>query len=274
MRAPVRRAARMDHGRGRRLSQSRGATPSATRSLGVAANVNSVTAETVPAAALPAAPLALRAPRARPREKLKDRGAGALSDGDLLALVIGSGCAGRSASRIGLRLARHAPAELAAWPIARWARVPGIGTARAAALAAAFELGRRAVERPARSEAIRGPEDVRVHVRDLFRARKEHFVVLLLNARHEMQARETVSIGSLNASIVHPREVFQPAILHSAASVVLVHNHPSGDPEPSEEDLSITRRLVQVGELVGIGVLDHVIVAARGLVSLRARQLL
>jgi len=86
--------------------------------------------------------------------------------------------------------------------------------------------------------------------------------------------RETVSIGSLNASIVHPREVFLPAILHSAASVVLVHNHPSGDPEPSEEDLSITRRLVQVGELVGIAVLDHVIVAARGSVSLRARQLL
>ena len=99
-------------------------------------------------------------------------------------------------------------------------------------------------------------------------------MVLLLNARHEIQCRETVSIGSLNASIVHPREVFLPAILHSAASVVLVHNHPSGDPEPSEEDLSITRRLVQVGELVGIDVLDHVIVAERGVVSLRARQML
>ncbi len=99
-------------------------------------------------------------------------------------------------------------------------------------------------------------------------------MVLLLNARHELQGRETVSIGSLNASIVHPREVFQPAILHSAASIVLVHNHPSGDPEPSEEDLSITKRLVQVGELVGIGVLDHVIVAERGVVSFRSRQLL
>jgi len=115
---------------------------------------------------------------------------------------------------------------------------------------------------------------VLAQVHDLTRARKEHFVALLLNARHEMQRRETVSIGSLNASIVHPREVFQPAILHSAASIVLVHNHPSGDPEPSEEDLSITRRLVQVGDLVGIAVLDHVIVAARGVVSLRSRQLL
>ena len=99
-------------------------------------------------------------------------------------------------------------------------------------------------------------------------------MVLLLNARHELQCRETVSIGSLNASIVHPREVFLPAILHSAASVVLVHNHPSGDPEPSEEDLSITRRLVEVGQLVGIEVLDHVIVGARGVVSLRARQMM
>jgi len=210
----------------------------------------------------------------RPREKLRARGAGALADAELLALVLGSGTPGRSALRVGHALARHSPAELAAWSSARWLLVRGIGPARAAALAAAFELGRRAHERPRSSPAIRGPEDVLGQVRDLARARKEHFVVLLLNARHELQARETVSIGSLNASIVHPREVFQPAILHSAASVVLVHNHPSGDPEPSEEDLSITRRLVQVGDLVGIGVLDHVIVAARGVVSLRARQLL
>jgi DNA repair protein RadC len=219
-------------------------------------------------------PALAAAPGSRPRERLLDRGAAALEDAELLALVIGSGSAGRSAMRTGRRLARHAPAELARWSCAQWNRIAGIGPARAAALAAAFELGRRALEPGGITRAIRGPADVQPHVRDLFRARKEHFVVLLLNARHEMQARETVSIGSLNASIVHPREVFLPAIVHSAASIVLVHNHPSGDPEPSEEDLSITRRLVQVGELVGIGVLDHVIVAARGLVSLRSRQLL
>ena len=209
-----------------------------------------------------------------PRERLRDRGAAALGDAELIALVVGSGTAKRSALRIGRKLARHPPSELARWSSPRWARVRGIGPARAAALVAAFELGRRALEPAGSAAAIRGPEDVQPHVRDLFRARKEHFVVLLLNARHEVQARETVSIGSLNASIVHPREVFLPAIVHSAASVVLVHNHPSGDPEPSEEDLGITRRLVQVGELVGIGVLDHVIVAARGMVSLRSRQLL
>ena len=210
----------------------------------------------------------------RPRERLGRSGPGALSDAELLALVLGSGVAGRSASRTGRLLARHHPSELAGWPLPRWLAVAGVGPARAAALVAAFELGRRAHERPACASPIRGPEDVLAHVRDLPRARREHFVVLLLNARHELERREIVSIGSLNASIVHPREVFLPAILHSAASVVLVHNHPSGDPEPSEEDLSITRRLVEVGELVGIGVLDHVIVAARGTVSFRARQLL
>jgi len=228
-----------------------------------------------PAAEAAAAPApGLQPVPRRPRERLQAGGAARLSDGELLALVVGSGTAGRSALRIGRRLARVAPRDLSAWPMARWLRIAGIGPARAAALTAAFELGRRAVERPGVQAAIRGPEDVLAQVRDLARARKEHFAVLLLNARHEFQSREIVSIGSLNASIVHPREVFLPAILHSAASVVLVHNHPSGDPEPSEEDLSITRRLVEVGELVGIQVLDHVIVAARGVVSLRARQMM
>lgn len=122
---------------------------------------------------------------------------------------------------------------------------------------------------------IRGPDDVVAFIGSkLRREQREHFLVLLLNARHEVLGKETISIGSLNASIVHPREVFRPAVIQSAASLVLVHNHPSGDSEPSEEDLSITKRLVEVGELLGIGVLDHIIVAGRGVVSFRSRQLL
>jgi DNA repair protein RadC len=122
---------------------------------------------------------------------------------------------------------------------------------------------------------IRGPDDVVALLgRKLKKEQREHFLVLLLNARHEVIGRETVSIGTLNASLVHPREVFRPAISAAAASVVLVHNHPSGDPEPSEEDLGITKRLVEAGELLGIGVLDHVIVASRGVVSFRFRKLL
>jgi len=227
-----------------------------------------------PAATGTATPNRHHPPRPRPRERLRTEGAGALSDAELLALVLGSGVAGISAERLGLHLARRRLIELAEWPPSRWLSVGGIGPARASALTAAFELGRRAAHVTPAHGSIRGPEDVLGHVRDLMGARREHFVVLLLNARHEVQAREVVSIGTLNASIVHPREVFRPAILAAAASVVLVHNHPSGDPEPSDEDLSITRRLVQVGDLVGIGVLDHVIVASRGLVSFRSRQLL
>ncbi len=123
---------------------------------------------------------------------------------------------------------------------------------------------------------IRGPDDVLTlpPIKRLSAAKREHFVIILLNARHEVELVETISIGSLNASIVHPREVFLPAIRASAASLILVHNHPSGDSEPSEEDLAITKRLVQCGELLGVAVLDHVIVAARGVVSFRSRQLL
>ena len=124
-------------------------------------------------------------------------------------------------------------------------------------------------------KAIRGPEDVLAVVgKKLKTEQREHFLVLLLNARHEVLGKETVSIGSLNASIVHPREVFRPAVIQAAAAIVLVHNHPSGDPEPGEEDLGITKRLVQVGDLLGISVLDHVVVAGRGHVSFRSRQLL
>ena len=124
---------------------------------------------------------------------------------------------------------------------------------------------------PRALRAITGPEDVFEVCRGLRVRRYEEFHVLLLNARHEVLRRVLVSRGSLNASIVHPREVFRPAIIASAASMVLVHNHPSGDPEPSEEDVAITRRLAQVGDVHGITVLDHVVVAKGGFVSLRAR---
>jgi DNA repair protein RadC len=228
--------------------------------------------EPIPRAVADPTPLSGAGPG--PRERLRDEGAHVLRDAELLAVLLGAGTTPRTALRVGRQLARRSAAELGHWPWARWRTVAGLGVEQADALVAAFELGRRAHDAPTPRAPIRGPEDVLPHVRDLARARREHFVTLLLNARHELERRETVSIGSLNASIVHPREVFLPAILHSAASLVLVHNHPSGDPEPSEEDLSITRRLLEVGELVGIGVLDHVIVASRGTVSFRARQLL
>lgn len=194
------------------------------------------------------------------------RGVERMTTGELLSLA--SGMTLREARTF----VRESPATLARRPASYFATMTT--SKRAAALAAAFELGRRANELAEPGLAIRGPEDVLKVVSDLAQERQEHFVALLLDAHHCLTARKTISIGSLTAAIVHPREVFAPAILASAASLIVVHNHPSGDPEPSEEDVSLTRRLVEVGELVGIAILDHVIVASRGIVSFRARQLL
>ena len=130
--------------------------------------------------------------------------------------------------------------------------------------------------RYARTIVIRGPDDIGAlpACRKLKRAKREHFVVVLLNARHEVEAVETVSIGSLNASIVHPREVFTAAIRASAASIVLVHNHPSGDPAPSRADIALTRDIADAGKKLGIAVHDHIIIGANGHSSMRGLGLL
>lgn len=209
----------------------------------------------------------------RPREKLARRGPQALSDAELLALVLRTGDPGRPA----LALAESVLRDLPEGPAAGYRRlreVPGIGPARAASLAAAAELGRRGRStdpRPlvdgARAAAGLIPAAVRA-------ARKEHFLALCLDARRRLLHLETVSVGTLSASLVHPREVFAPAIAHSAAAVVVAHNHPSGDPSPSAEDREATRRLQRAGELLGIPLADHVIVCEGAFFSFREQGLL
>jgi DNA repair protein RadC len=155
--------------------------------------------------------------------------------------------------------------------------IPGIGRRRATQVLAAFELSRRAaVPRTEQNLIIRTAQDaVQVVGPVLGDLKREMFVTLLLTTRHRLLKFETVSVGSLNASIVHPREVFRPAIQAAAASMLLAHNHPSGDPEPSEDDVEMTRRLVQTGEMLGIEVLDHVIIGAAGsYLSFRERGLI
>jgi DNA repair protein RadC len=146
-----------------------------------------------------------------------------------------------------------------------------MGPAKTATLVAALELGRRLSARRLRSgETVRGPADVHRHFHARLRdARHERFLLLLLDGRHRLLREVVISQGTLTASLVHPREVFRPALREAAAAVVLVHNHPSGDPTPSLEDREITERLAQAGELLGIPVLDHVVVAERGYASLR-----
>jgi DNA repair protein RadC len=207
-----------------------------------------------------------------PRERLRERGIESLDDAELLALLLRTGARGRPAVELarellggaGLHgLARAIPAELE--------RQPGVGPAKAATLLAALEIGRRLAQRRLHTgDAIRGPEDVFRHFHARLRdAPHEQFHLLLLDGRHRLLREVMASRGTLTASLVHPREVFRPALREGAAALVVAHNHPSGDPAPSSEDREVTRRLVQAGALLGVPLLDHVVVAERGWVSLR-----
>lgn len=214
----------------------------------------------------------------RPRERLLAHGVQALSVQEVLALVLGRGIRGESVMLTAQRLlsrfgnlkamAEATPEELAS--------IKGIGPAKAAQLKAAFELGKRSdVPLPLISSSIRSPTDVVAEMRAKLRGKKkEHFWIVLLNTRNQVIRTAESSVGSLNASIVHPREVFKEAVAASAASVILVHNHPSGDPQPSQEDIDLTRRLVQAGEMMGVSVLDHIIVCDERHSSLKGLNLM
>jgi len=208
-----------------------------------------------------------------PRERLAALGPEALSDAELLALLLRTGAAGLSAREAAQALLRrHGGLRgLSRAALADLRGQTGVGEAKAAALLAAFELGRRIASTRLRpGDAIRSPGDVHRHFHPLLRdAPHERFLVLLLDGRHRVIRPVLTSQGTLTASLVHPREVFAPALREPAAAVVLVHNHPSGDPTPSREDREVTARLAAAGELLGIPVLDHVVVAEHGYVSLR-----
>jgi DNA repair protein RadC len=201
----------------------------------------------------------------RPRERLHTEGAGALASRALLAILIGSGREGRSAVDVAGELLRAADGSLrrlAAASPAELGTVYGIGPAVAARVSAALELGRRlAREGPLERARISGPVDVYERcaptLRDLG---QEEFRVLVLNTQHAVVRELVVTRGTLDSSLVHPREVFRAAIAENAAAVILVHNHPSGDPAPSPEDRQVTRQLAGAGQLLGIPVLDHVVV--------------
>lgn len=200
----------------------------------------------------------------RPRERMRQAGAQALSNAELLAVLLRTGTYQESAVRLAQRVLSEAGSlrGLVDMSLDEMMRIKGIGPTKALQLKAGIELGRRlAASSPEIRTTIRSPRDVFVLIgEDLRYLQKEHFVCLFLNTKNQVIATETLSMGSLNASIVHPREVFLAAIKRSSASLICAHNHPSGDPKPSPEDLDITRRLTEAGELLGIDVLDHVII--------------
>lgn len=211
-------------------------------------------------------------PAMRPREKLQRLGGTeCLADWDLLCLVLGKGTPGHPVEGLasGLEdLLRSSPEGLPS--LQELTKLKGMGEAKAGALLAGLELGRRTMV--PRGRPITDPEDATPHLLWMLNERKEHFHALYLNTRRHLIASETISIGTLDTSLVHPREVFRPALTHSASAVLVAHNHPSGDPEPSIEDMILTRRLDQAATLLGFSFLDHLIVAKRGVVSLRERQ--
>jgi DNA repair protein RadC len=214
----------------------------------------------------------------RPRERLLKLGSEALSAQEILSVILGRGTKGESVMMTSQKLlSRFGNLKgVANASVEELVQTSGIGLAKATQIKAAVEFSRRleadAGEKP--RPILKSPEDVIGEVRSQLKGKKkEHFLVLCLDTRNRLINRRLVSMGSLDTSIVHPREVFKEAVSSCAASVIFAHNHPSGDPEPSKEDIELTKRLARAGEIVGINVLDHIIVCDEGFISLKARNL-
>lgn len=211
----------------------------------------------------------------RPRERLLKYGATHLSNKELIALLLGSGTRSESvldlANRVlmhfeGLKLLRNATIE-------ELTAIKGIGPARGVIMLAALELGERLTKyKPAERYVIRSPEDGADYVMEEMRTLdQEHFIALFLNTKNQIIHSQTIFIGTLNSSVVHPREIFREAVRRSSASLIVAHNHPSGDPTPSPEDINVTKRLVEAGKIMGIDLLDHLIIGDNKFVSLKEK---
>ena len=204
----------------------------------------------------------------RPRERLK--AGNVLNDAELLALLLGSGTKGESAIDMGNRLlSENGLDKLNSLSIQELMKIKGIGLAKASKLIAAFELSKRVSSGKICEKIVKNPSDIASHyIEKLKDLKKEHFIAVFLDSKNKIIKDEIISIGTLNSSLVHPREVFKEAIKCSANSVILVHNHPSGSVEPSDEDYRVNKVLVETENLVGIKILDHLIIGNKNYLSL------
>jgi len=210
----------------------------------------------------------------RPREKLMQYGPEKLSNSELLAILLRSGKKGENVVELANKiLKRFSKDELPNLTFNDLKDYSGLGPAKACEIIACFELGKRLLK-DKKAEIYLKPKEIWEELKDLRDHKKEHFVIFYLDSRNQEIKREIISVGSLNANLVHPREVFEPAVRHLAAQVVLAHNHPSGDPEPSEDDLEITKRLKESGKILGIEVIDHIIITKTGFLSFKEKNLL
>ncbi|KGX89017.1 RadC family protein [Pontibacillus litoralis] len=211
----------------------------------------------------------------RPRERLIHLGAKHLSNAELLAILLGSGTKHESVTSLSSRILIHFEglSLLKDATIEELTAIKGIGTAKAVVILSALELGKRMHnQKPLDRYAVKSPEDAADYVMEEMRdLHQEHFVCIFLNTKNQVIHQQTIFIGSLNASIVHPREVFKEAVKRSAASIICAHNHPSGDPTPSQEDIHVTRRLTECGKMLGIELLDHIVIGDRKYISLKEK---
>jgi len=210
----------------------------------------------------------------RPRERLLQHGPAALSAAELLAILLRTGRRGESALHLAHRVLQVCGglAGLARTPAHELARIPGVGLAKAAQIQAALELGRRvAAATPGERPQVRCAHDAYLLLADMADLEQETLRVLLLDTRGRVLAIPTLYVGNVNTTLVRPAEIFREAVRRNAVSIIVAHNHPSGDPTPSPEDIALTRDLVAAGRLLGIGVLDHLIIGQGRYVSLRER---
>lgn len=211
----------------------------------------------------------------RPRERMLFHGAETLGNAELLAILLGTGSRGCSAVDLADRMLKHfgGANKLVEADLQELIDMPGIGLAKATQLKAAIEFGRRIARMSSATRPqLLTPEDAANYMMDRLRfERREHFVVLHLDSKSRLIGEEVASIGSLNASIVHPREIFKTALKRSAAAIICLHNHPSGDPTPSFEDIEVTSRLVEAGQLLGVEVLDHIVIGENCFLSMKEK---
>lgn len=211
----------------------------------------------------------------RPRERLLKYGESQLSNQEILAILLGTGTRKESVMDLANRVLMHFEGlkYLSEATIEELMAIKGIGNAKGIGILAAIELGKRIQRyKPSERYVIRSPEDGADYVMEEMRnLKQEHLVALFLNTKNQIIHQQTIFIGSLNSSIVHPREIYREAVKRSAASIICAHNHPSGDPTPSQEDIHVTRRLVDAGKIMGIELLDHLVIGNNKFISLKEK---
>lgn len=207
----------------------------------------------------------------RPREKLERKGAENISDEELIAILLGTGTKEANAVAVAKKILQQTPLKtLSEVTLTQLQKISGVGRVKALHIHAALELGRRVFSPTSITKTvIYSTNDAIAVCREFTNKKQEYMVVLYLNARHELLQKEIIGVGSLNALIIEPKEIFAPALITLCAEIIIIHNHPSGDPTPSEEDVSFTSRVQKAGEVMGILLVDHIVLSSTGFFSFR-----